>query len=115
MSICDLVSANPYIFSQTSGDQVRILHTVVEALAFLASSPSSVSATDQKPPFALLWIRTMRAPFLQASLVPIVLGGVLAWQLGGVFNRTLFLLSLVGRSEERRVGKECRSRWSPYH
>ena len=26
-------------------------------------------------------------------------------------------LSLLGyvRSEERRVGKECRSRWSPYH
>src|SRR2546429_8159604 len=22
---------------------------------------------------------------------------------------------LVRRSEERRVGKECRSRWSPYH
>ena len=22
---------------------------------------------------------------------------------------------LTGRSEERRVGKECRSRWSPYH
>ena len=22
---------------------------------------------------------------------------------------------LNGRSEERRVGKECRSRWSPYH
>src|SRR2546427_11028256 len=22
---------------------------------------------------------------------------------------------VVGRSEERRVGKECRSRWSPYH
>src|SRR3989440_1234762 len=21
----------------------------------------------------------------------------------------------IGRSEERRVGKECRSRWSPYH
>ena len=21
----------------------------------------------------------------------------------------------VDRSEERRVGKECRSRWSPYH
>ena len=25
-------------------------------------------------------------------------------------------ISIVnGRSEERRVGKECRSRWSPYH
>src|SRR5260221_5508698 len=23
--------------------------------------------------------------------------------------------SLARRSEERRVGKECRSRWSPYH
>src|SRR3712207_7476538 len=26
------------------------------------------------------------------------------------------LVALLGqRSEERRVGKECRSRWSPYH
>src|SRR5260370_4776846 len=24
-------------------------------------------------------------------------------------------LSSIMRSEERRVGKECRSRWSPYH
>ena len=23
--------------------------------------------------------------------------------------------SIYQRSEERRVGKECRSRWSPYH
>ena len=23
--------------------------------------------------------------------------------------------AVVERSEERRVGKECRSRWSPYH
>src|SRR5574341_805030 len=28
----------------------------------------------------------------------------------------LFCISFSwGRSEERRVGKECRSRWSPYH
>ena len=24
-------------------------------------------------------------------------------------------IAAVDRSEERRVGKECRSRWSPYH
>ena len=24
-------------------------------------------------------------------------------------------LNIQNRSEERRVGKECRSRWSPYH
>src|SRR5450432_868737 len=26
-----------------------------------------------------------------------------------------FINNLTDRSEERRVGKECRSRWSPYH
>src|SRR5258708_20267124 len=25
------------------------------------------------------------------------------------------IVELAQRSEERRVGKECRSRWSPYH
>ena len=30
-----------------------------------------------------------------------------------VFGAVAWLL--LGRSEERRVGKECRSRWSPYH
>ena len=25
------------------------------------------------------------------------------------------LIAALRRSEERRVGKECRSRWSPYH
>src|SRR3712207_8067399 len=44
----------------------------------------------------------------------------------GVYGRAgfrIFLSSVPGlgrgllptRSEERRVGKECRSRWSPYH
>ena len=28
---------------------------------------------------------------------------------------TLYFSYLGFRSEERRVGKECRSRWSPYH
>ena len=27
----------------------------------------------------------------------------------------LIVCALILRSEERRVGKECRSRWSPYH
>ena len=28
---------------------------------------------------------------------------------------TIEPITKVDRSEERRVGKECRSRWSPYH
>ena len=31
--------------------------------------------------------------------------------MGGIVSYT----NIVKRSEERRVGKECRSRWSPYH
>ena len=27
----------------------------------------------------------------------------------------VIIMAIVARSEERRVGKECRSRWSPYH
>ena len=34
---------------------------------------------------------------------------------GGNILMLLFLSEIAGRSEERRVGKECRSRWSPYH
>ena len=41
--------------------------------------------------------------------------------LGGVIARAAAsqmpdrIASVITRSEERRVGKECRSRWSPYH
>ena len=33
---------------------------------------------------------------------------------GGVCHRLRKCVE-IPRSEERRVGKECRSRWSPYH
>ena len=29
--------------------------------------------------------------------------------------KELPVIMITARSEERRVGKECRSRWSPYH
>ena len=36
------------------------------------------------------------------------------WQRDAALAHAERLLA-EGRSEERRVGKECRSRWSPYH
>src|SRR3712207_7544832 len=36
---------------------------------------------------------------------------LLHWEAGGM----VLYSKLLERSEERRVGKECRSRWSPYH
>ena len=36
--------------------------------------------------------------------------------IAGLLNLDLGRFEVGGyRSEERRVGKECRSRWSPYH
>src|SRR3712207_7059475 len=42
--------------------------------------------------------------------------GVIGWFVDGaaIVNQTV-LAKASYRSEERRVGKECRSRWSPYH
>src|SRR3712207_7085743 len=55
--------------------------------------------------------------FLERAARPLGLGG-------SAYGRLLARLAAGGvptypgsprRSEERRVGKECRSRWSPYH
>ena len=40
---------------------------------------------------------------------------VLGDELLGTLGSNDCLLVYFARSEERRVGKECRSRWSPYH
>ena len=39
----------------------------------------------------------------------------LAKQIGKIAVLAGVCPGFIGRSEERRVGKECRSRWSPYH
>ena len=41
-----------------------------------------------------------------------VLGGPVIGAVCGAANNLIYGFT---RSEERRVGKECRSRWSPYH
>src|SRR3712207_9074534 len=43
----------------------------------------------------------------------IVVGAILATGLGE--SPAALFFGCLARSEERRVGKECRSRWSPYH
>ena len=55
--------------------------------------------------------KTMRtAAFFPPALV--AAGLLLASNTAILFSG---ILSITTRSEERRVGKECRSRWSPYH
>src|SRR2546427_6715720 len=42
-------------------------------------------------------------------------GGLIVEATSGNTGVGLAIAAAVKRSEERRVGKECRSRWSPYH
>src|SRR5256885_17007934 len=51
--------------------------------------------------------------FFDSALAPTVELGC-SWPPAGIQPIEPWELPLV-RSEERRVGKECRSRWSPYH
>src|SRR5437899_11951758 len=59
---------------------------------------SNPSIDAKKPPFVGLWLKAMRVPFLQATFVPIILGGVIAWETLHVFNWGTFLLTLLGAS-----------------
>src|SRR3989440_4126449 len=43
-------------------------------------------------------------------VLPIAIA-IVVLQIWGTYK----LIAKIFRSEERRVGKECRSRWSPYH
>ena len=59
-------------------------------------------------------------PLLIKFTIPLVLGNL--FQLTYNAADSIIVGKFVGedalaavRSEERRVGKECRSRWSPYH
>ena len=58
---------------------------------------------------------------LKLLRIALLLGFALASSLAFAAARTVTLAvpgmdcELCPRSEERRVGKECRSRWSPYH
>ena len=55
--------------------------------------------------------RRDRAMMLLASVLGMRAGDIKALRLSDIDWRA----KTSSRSEERRVGKECRSRWSPYH
>ena len=58
----------------------------------------------------VIWGGSDICPF--KGITPVENGVGESWELSHVEGN----YSIVdNRSEERRVGKECRSRWSPYH
>ena len=55
------------------------------------------------------------AALTENGIVFVMPSGICHWQRPGVLEKTSTEERKEIRSEERRVGKECRSRWSPYH
>ena len=69
-------------------------------------------------------IRDYKVTGVQTCALPIwlvwLVDPMVGWLVGLPVTVCCFFLPAVpvflpARSEERRVGKECRSRWSPYH
>src|SRR5687768_17683138 len=67
---------------------------------------------------AVTGVQTCALPISREIGVRMALGATGASTVYLVVRNSLVLIAIggaFGRSEERRVGKECRSRWSPYH
>ena len=105
---------------QRVGEGVMIgvsAHTVQEALDAVAHGADylgvgAVFATHTKTDVSEMPRQTL-LDICNAVDVPVV-------AIGGIHKENILQLKGTGvdgvaRSEERRVGKECRSRWSPYH
>src|SRR5258708_31720414 len=62
-------------------------------------------------------VQTCALPILKINYQSIGSGGGIRQIIAGTvdFGATDAPMKEDERSEERRVGKECRSRWSPYH
>src|SRR5574340_122851 len=73
--------------------------------------PRVTETTPQQPP-ALATPTIGPAPWHKPATRYDVLGAI---SFSHLLNDMMQSLIVAIRSEERRVGKECRSRWSPYH
>ncbi|MBY8996325.1 MAG: 1,4-dihydroxy-2-naphthoate octaprenyltransferase [Candidatus Thorarchaeota archaeon] len=56
---------------------------------------SSADETLEKPAKVRIWLAEMRAPFLTAAIVPVILGTCVAWAYSGIFLLDVFLMTLI--------------------
>ena len=94
----------------------RLVSSKAEKGAAVAASEYLKMTCPDVEGFSPRNLRRMRAFYAAYEKTPEIMR--LAMELG--WTRNVAILEECGsseerRSEERRVGKECRSRWSPYH
>src|SRR2546430_11659599 len=91
----------------------RALPLVVLVNSHSASAAEALAGSLQDHDRALiLGQRSFGTALVQTDFLLVPSGDVVELKIARVFTPSG---RLIQRSEERRVGKECRSRWSPYH
>src|SRR2546426_12819083 len=98
-----------FFFNDTATTEIYTL-SLHDALPI--STPNAPSATDAVPwsssTIEVTW--TDNSAIEDGFRVERSLDGGTSWA-----TVSTTAANVTSRSEERRVGKECRSRWSPYH
>src|SRR5258707_15215765 len=106
------------IVEQHQEDTAPLEPFIVQLLSANVDESSGAAAHGRKRRFAILVSRPLfERARIHSNLAYPVTGEPLRPECVGAASVSLsrLLLHFPGRSEERRVGKECRSRWSPYH
>ena len=85
------------------------LDSLPEALSTTSLLCGSVNVASSKSGINMDAVRFMGGAIKKIAFNTKAAGGI------GCAKLVVFANSVDDRSEERRVGKECRSRWSPYH
>src|SRR2546425_12764796 len=95
-----------------------LLPLVLLLLATCKETPTDTSTTNPQSVSVLTQHNDNTRSGWNDNETALTTSNVNVQQFGAVFTLTVddqvYAQPLV-RSEERRVGKECRSRWSPYH
>ena len=91
----------------------RLVAATAAALLFALVVAGSARAAEKEKPMVKLETSMGEIVIeLYPDKAPDTVANFLAYVKDGFYDGTIFHRV---RSEERRVGKECRSRWSPYH
>ena len=95
----------PMLLFRSGGVMVEVYNDVALRCCPITRSEAQAMIAEVKGARLLRGFRGRPAADLEA----------LADTLVRVSHLAMHLEGQLARSEERRVGKECRSRWSPYH
>src|SRR3712207_9413120 len=93
------------------------VRAMVDLAINYGKEPISIKNISKRQSISEYYLEQLFASLRRAGLIKSIRGA----QGGYILNRepkditVSDILEPLERSEERRVGKECRSRWSPYH